>query len=127
MATKDPRKLLKKAGPKVTCDLCPSFTLIIDDDNTLDIRLHTETGDKEWYFADEDVRAAFAERFTDEVEKLPQTDKLDIDRINKFKQTISQLLIQEVKDGHLFRDSPDLDTEDDEDNDEEDDGGEEHA
>jgi len=125
MASKDPRKLLKKAGPKVTCDLCPSFTLLIDDDETLDIRLHTSTGEKEWYFADEDVRAAFAERFADEVEKLPAIEKLDIDRINKFKQTISQMLIQEVKDGNLFRGDPDLDTEDEED--EEDDGGEEHA
>lgn len=124
MATKDPRKLLQKAGPDVTCDLCPSFTLIIDEDETLDIRLHTESGDKEWYFSDEDVRAEFAEKFSREVEGLPEVEKLDIDRINKFKQKISQMLIQEVKDGNLFRGEPDLDTEDE---DEEDDGGEEHA
>lgn len=124
MATKDPRKLLKKAGDTVTCDLCPSFTLVISEDGTLDVRLHTDSNDRVWYFSDEDVRAEFSERFSQEVEKLPVIDKLDIDRINKFKQKVSQMLIQEVKDGVLFRGDPNLETEDDEDEEEED--GEEH-
>jgi len=47
--------------------------------------------------------------------------------INKFKTRISQMLIQEVKDGNLFRSRPGLGEEDDDEEDDDGDDGEEHA
>lgn len=123
MATKDPEKLLRRAGPTVTCDLCPSFTLHISE-NTLDIELHTSSNGREWYFADKDLRAEFARKFNKSVSELPPISDLTVKRINQFKKHVSQMLIQEVKDEYLFRARPGLD--DDDDDDEEDDG-EEHA
>jgi hypothetical protein len=126
MASSKAKKLLQKVGPTVTCDLCPSFTLIIDEDDRVDVRLIQAEEDREWYFADEELREAFQSKFVNAVEKLPLIDELTSKDIEEFKTVVARLLIQEVKDESLFRAEPGL-GEDDDETDEEGDGGEEHA
>ena len=90
-------KLLEQIDPLMSCDLCPSFKLIIHNGN-IDVELFTEEGDMEWVLLDEDTRV----RLRDVIDSLGVLEHT-VRGLDKLKERVAHLLIREVHAGNLFK------------------------
>ena len=90
-------KLLEQIDPLMSCDLCPSFKLIIHN-GAIDIELFTEEGSKEWVLLDEATRVRLRD-VIDSLSLLEHTTR----GLEKLKERVAKLLIREVHAGNLFK------------------------
>lgn len=92
-------ELLAKSDPNVHCDLCPSFHVAIVDQK-LDVRIHLDVGDQQWYSIDETTKTRLRQKF----DELQAGGIRTADELEKFKLGAARALIHEVQSGCLFKD-----------------------
>jgi hypothetical protein len=101
---------LSNAGPHMHCDLCPSFTLELNDDK-FDVHIVADEGGQKWFSDSEEVQGRLRSRFHQLLKSVG--DVTTADAVRKFKIGVAQALIREVQAGHLFRSETELEEEDD--------------